>query len=42
MPVDRETEARLYRDILRDQFEDPEMILQNAGAWTHDRISVEK
>lgn len=39
-PVDRETEAQLYHDVLRDQFEDPNMILQNAGTWTNDRVSV--
>jgi asparagine synthase (glutamine-hydrolysing) len=39
-PVDRPTEARLYHDILCQQFEDPEMILRNAGAWDQDRIAV--
>jgi asparagine synthase (glutamine-hydrolysing) len=39
-PVDRETEAQLYHDILLDQFEDPQMILQNAGTWVHDRVPV--
>ncbi len=39
-PVDRETEARLYRDILHDQFENPEMILQHAGTWAEDRVGV--
>jgi asparagine synthase (glutamine-hydrolysing) len=37
-PVDRETEARLYRDILCRQFENPEMILANAGAWAAGRV----
>jgi asparagine synthase (glutamine-hydrolysing) len=40
-PVDRETEARLYHDILCEQFENPEMILQNAGTWTQDRVPVD-
>jgi asparagine synthase (glutamine-hydrolysing) len=39
-PVDRETEARLYRTILCDQFEDSEMILDNAGAWAEDRVAM--
>ena len=39
-PVDRETEARLYRDIVCQQFEDPEMILQHAGTWAEDRVDV--
>ncbi|QDU63324.1 Asparagine synthetase B [glutamine-hydrolyzing] [Planctomycetes bacterium Pan216] len=39
-PVDRETEARLYRDLLCEQFENPEMILANAGAWVQDRVTV--
>ena len=39
-PVDRETEARLYRDILAERFENPEMILQHAGAWAKDRVDV--
>ena len=39
-PVDRRTEAQLYRDILCEQFENPEMILQNAGTWTEDRVHV--
>ena len=39
-PVDRETEAQLYRDLLADRFEDPQMIFQNAGTWTSDRVPV--
>jgi asparagine synthase (glutamine-hydrolysing) len=39
-PVDRATEARLYRDILCEQFENPEMILEHAGAWDQDRVAV--
>lgn len=38
LPVDRETEARLYRDILTEQFEHPEIILQHAGAWAENRV----
>lgn len=40
-PVDREAEAQLYRDILCQQFEEPEMILSNAGAWAEDRVTVQ-
>ena len=39
-PVDRKTEARLYRDILSEQFENPDMILQHAGTWAEDRVDV--
>ncbi len=39
-PVDRDTEARLYREILCNQFENPEMILDNAGTWDQDRVVV--
>ncbi len=39
-PNHRQTEARLYHDILCEQFENPEMILQNAGTWTEDRVHV--
>jgi asparagine synthase (glutamine-hydrolysing) len=39
-PVDRQAEARLYHDILCAQFENPEIILQNAGTWTEDRVQV--
>jgi len=37
--VDRTREANLYENILREQFENPEMILSNAGAWTQDRVA---
>lgn len=39
-PVDRETEARFYRDVLCQQFEEPEMILQHAGTWADDRVEL--
>lgn len=39
-PVDRKTEAGLYHDILCEQFENPEMILENAGTWADDRVPV--
>lgn len=39
-PVDREIEGRLYEQLLRDQYEEPELILENAGKWTASRVSV--
>ncbi len=39
-PVDRETEAGLYRDILYEQFEDPDIILEHAGTWAEDRVAI--
>ena len=39
-PVDRKIEARHYRDILCEQFENPEMILQHAGTWAEDRVDI--
>lgn len=39
-PVTREREAALYRDILKQQFENPEMILQHAGTWADDRVDA--
>ena len=38
--VDRETEARLYREILCEQFESPDVILQHAGTWGQDRVEI--
>ena len=40
LPVSRETEARLYHDILCEQFENPEMVLRNAGTWAKERVSL--
>lgn len=37
--VDRETEGRLYERLLREQYDDPDLILENAGMWTADRIA---
>ena len=39
-PVDRETEGRLYERLLREQYEDPDFILENAGIWTANRVAV--
>jgi asparagine synthase (glutamine-hydrolysing) len=38
-PVDRESEGRLYERLLRDQYEDPDLILDNAGMWTAGRVA---
>ena len=38
--VDRESEGRLYECLLREQFEDPDLILENAGMWSANRIAV--
>jgi len=40
-PVDREAEAALYVRILRQRFENPERILDQAGTWdSADRVAV--
>ena len=36
----RESEGRVYEALLREQYEDPELILANAGMWTADRVSI--
>lgn len=38
-PVDRKAESQAYEEILRQQFDDPDMILENAGAWAEDRVA---
>ena len=40
MPLSRKTEAALYGRLLREAYETPERILDTAGAWTRDRVSV--
>jgi asparagine synthase (glutamine-hydrolysing) len=39
-PVDRACEAALYERLLRVQYQNPDLILQNAGMWTADRIAI--
>jgi asparagine synthase (glutamine-hydrolysing) len=39
-PLDREAEAQLYERLLREQYEDPDLILGNAGMWTAQRVAV--
>ena len=38
--LDREAEAALYRRLLREQYEDPDMVLESAGTWVSDRVSA--
>jgi asparagine synthase (glutamine-hydrolysing) len=40
-PVDRATEGALYERLLREQYEDPDRILENAGRWEADRLTHE-
>lgn len=39
-PVDRAVEGRLYENLLRRQYVEPDFILDNAGMWTADRVAV--
>lgn len=39
-PADRQTEAKLYESLLCEQYDDPDLILNNAGMWTADRVAV--
>ncbi len=39
-PVDRDNEGRLYKRLLREQYEDPDLILENAGMWTANRVGI--
>jgi asparagine synthase (glutamine-hydrolysing) len=38
-PFNRVQEQAIYEHILRDQFENPDMILAHAGTWTDDRVT---
>lgn len=40
-PVDRAAEAALYEKILRQQYDDADLILSCAGTWTEDRVQFE-
>lgn len=40
-PINRATEARLYESILREQYQDADLILNCAGGWAEDRIPHE-
>lgn len=37
-PVDRESEGELYERLLRAQYKDPDLVLENAGMWSADRV----
>jgi asparagine synthase (glutamine-hydrolysing) len=37
-PIDRESEGKLYERLLRKQYEDPDLILDNAGMWSAERV----
>ena len=39
-PIDRDSEGRLYERLLREQYQDPDLILENAGKWTGNRIAA--
>ena len=39
-PVDRESEGGLYERLLREGYQDPDLILENAGMWTADRVAL--
>ena len=36
----RENEAELYERLLREQYENPDLILNSAGMWTADRVAI--
>lgn len=37
-PVDRQAEAKVYERMLRDQYQDPDLILNCAGTWSANRV----
>lgn len=39
-PIDRAAEGALYERLLRDQYADPELILDAAGRWVADRVDA--
>jgi len=39
-PVDHASEGSLYEHLLREQYEDPDLIVENAGMWIANRIAV--
>ncbi len=39
-PIDRKSEGKYYEHLLREQYDDPDLILDNAGMWTSSRIAV--
>ncbi|MEM9810809.1 MAG: asparagine synthase-related protein, partial [Pseudomonadota bacterium] len=41
MPLTRDTEGALYEQLLRRAYKTPERIVDMAGAWTNDRVTME-
>lgn len=39
-PFDRAEEGALYERLLREQYQDPDFILDNAGMWTAERVAL--
>jgi asparagine synthase (glutamine-hydrolysing) len=39
-PLDREAEAGLYRRVLCEQYQDPALVLGNAGQWAAHRVAL--
>jgi len=39
-PLDREREGALYERLLREQYADPDLILENAGMWVANRVAA--
>ena len=39
-PLDREQEGALYERLLRDQYADPDLILEKAGMWAANRVAA--
>lgn len=39
-PVDRSKEGELYERLLRDQYQEPDLILDCAGMWSANRVSA--
>lgn len=40
-PVERQSEGALYERLLREKYNNPDLILNNAGMWTAERVAVE-
>lgn len=40
VPLDRAAEGALYERLLRARYAEPDMILNNAGAWTEGRVAT--
>jgi asparagine synthase (glutamine-hydrolysing) len=40
-PIERETEGALYEEMLRQQYQDADLMLKCAGTWNENRISLD-